>query len=184
MKIIVGISGASGAIYGIELLKALKELNIETHLVISGWGAKTIELETVFKAEQVRSIADYHYENDDLTAILASGSFLHDGMVVAPCSMKSLASIAYGYSDTLLTRSADVSIKEKRKLILVPRETPLSTIHLENMLKVASLNVTLLPPMPAMYIKPTSVDDLVIHTVSRILDHLGIENSLSKRWQH
>ncbi|MGE7766158.1 UbiX family flavin prenyltransferase [Peribacillus sp. NPDC096540] len=182
MKIIVGISGATGAIYGIRLLEALKNVDVETHLIISEWAETTIKLETDHDLEYVKNLATYTYSNSNQAALLSSGSFITDGMIVAPCSMKSIASIRHGLADNLLTRAADVVLKEKRKLILIPRESPLNQIHLENMLALAKMGVSISPPMPAFYNKPSTVDDIVNHTITRILDQLGIENNLSKRW--
>lgn len=183
MKLVVGVSGASCILYAIEFLKACKQLSIETHLVMTNWAISNLELETEYCHQDIIKLASFSYDNSNLAAPISSGSFRHDGMVVVPCSMKTLASIAIGYTDTLVARAADVTIKEHRKLILVPRETPLSAIHLENMLKLARLNITMLPPMPALYIKPKCVEDLVLFSVSRILDQFGIENDLSKRWE-
>lgn len=181
-KMVVGITGASGAIYGIEFLRTCNEFSIETHLILSDWAEKTIEIETSYTVSEVKSLATYNYDNDNLAAKTSSGSFQHDGMVIVPCSMKSLAAVAYGFSENLIHRSADVTIKESRRLVLVPRETPLSQIHLENMLRLSKMGVTILPPMPAMYINPKSINDVVKHTVSRLMDHLGVENNISKRW--
>lgn len=183
MKIVVGITGASGAIYGIKLLQRLRESGIKTHLILTEWAEKTIEIETGFRVEEVRSLAHCCYDNGNLGAPVASGSFRISGMVVVPCSMKTLSGIAYGYADSLLVRAADVMMKERQKLILVPRETPLNAIHLENMLKLARLGVVVMPPVPAFYSKPLSLDDLIDHFTARILDQLGIENSLIRRWE-
>ncbi|SHE62865.1 4-hydroxy-3-polyprenylbenzoate decarboxylase [Desulfofundulus australicus DSM 11792] len=182
MRIVVGITGASGAIYGITLLEQLKFLGIETHLILSPWAAKTIALETRWTPEEVMALASHSYTASDLSAPLASGSFLHRGMVIAPCSMKTLASIAWGYSDNLITRAADVTIKEKRPLILLTRETPLNAIHLENMLKLARLGVFIMPPVPSFYQHPQTIEELILQTTGRVLDLLGIENNLVKRW--
>lgn len=182
MKIIVGISGATGIIYGVRLLEALCKLSVETHLVMSHWAKETLALETDYSFEQVKQYADNFYENTNMGAAIASGSFKTNGMVVVPCSMKSLAAMAVGYSDSLLHRAADVIIKEKRKLVLVPRETPLSPIHLENMLKLANTGAVIMPPMPAFYHKPASIADIVDQHVGRILDQFGLENQLVKRW--
>jgi len=182
MSIIVGITGASGSIYGITLLQELKRLNIETHLVLSRWAEKNIYLETDYTPEQVRNLATYNYGDEEMSAAIASGSFLCQGMVVAPCSMKSLASIATGLTGNLIARGADVCIKEGRKLILVPRETPLNPIHLENMLKLSRLGVIIMPPVPAFYHKPETIDDIVKQTVGRVMDMLKIENDIVKRW--
>lgn len=182
LRIIVGISGASGAIYGIRLLEELKKREVETHLIMSRWGAVTIDKETDYSVEQVKSLATKVYEGDDVSAAISSGSFQTDGMVIAPCSMKTLSGIANGYAEDLLTRAADVCIKERRKLILVARETPLNAIHLENMLKLSRIGVEIMPPVPAFYSRPQSIDDIVNHTVGRIMDHIGLENVLFKRW--
>ena len=178
----MGISGASGAIYGIRLLEELKKREVETHLIVSRWGAVTIAEETDYSVEQVKSLADKVYEEDDMSAAVSSGSFKTDGMVIVPCSMKTLSGIANGYAEDLLVRAADVCIKEKRKLILVVRETPLNAIHLENMLKLSRTGVDIMPPVPAFYSRPRSIDDIVDHTVGRIMDHIGLENRLFKRW--
>lgn len=182
MRIVVGITGASGAIYGITILKFLKSCKVETHLVISRWAHRTIELETDYTPEQVASLAHYYYRADDMDASISSGSFVHDGMVIAPCSMKTLAAIACGYSDNLIARAADVTIKEGRKLVLLPRETPLSLIHLENMLKLARTGVAIMPPVPALYHRPKTVEDVINQSAGRALDLLGIENNLFRRW--
>lgn len=182
-RITVAISGASGAIYGIRLLEALRKKKLETHLILSEWTYVTIKAETNYLPEEVKKLASYSYAVKDLTAPLTSGSFLIEGMVIIPCSMKTLAAIACGYADNLISRAADITIKEGRKLILVPRETPLDAIHLENMLKLSRLGVVILPPMPAFYIKPSTIDDLVNHTIGKVLDQLGIHNNLYRRWK-
>jgi len=182
MRLIVAITGATGVIYGIKLLEILKKIDVETHLIISKWARKIIEEETDYSPEDIRRLASYNYESDNFNAPIASGSYKTEGMVVVPCSMKTLSSIAHGYADSLITRAADVVIKDKRKLILVPRETPLSVIHLENMLKLARLGVIILPPMPAFYYKPVNLEDIYSHIFSRILDQFGIDNHLFKRW--
>ena len=177
MRVIVAISGATGVIYGIKLLEALQKNKIcETHLLITPWAERIIESETNFSVKQVINYASYYYEINDFNAPIASGSFKTDGMVVVPCSMKSLSAIAHGYSNNLITRSADVMIKEKRTLILVPRETPLSTIHLENMIMLTRLGIVMLAPMPAFYFQPVSINEIIDHLVSKILDYLGIKN--------
>lgn len=182
MDLIIGITGASGAIYGVRLLEVLNKLQIKTHLIMSNWGTRTIQLETSYSLEDVKGLATVTYERDNLAARVASGSFRTAGMVVAPCSMKTLAGIASGYSDNLITRAADITIKEGKKLILLPRETPLSPIHLENMLKLAKLGVVMMPPLPAFYNLPKTLDDIIDHTVGRVLDHLQIQHQLVKRW--
>ena len=182
MRIVVGITGASGAVYGITLLEQLQALGVETHLILSKWANRTIELETNHTPDSAAKLADFCYAADNQAAPVSSGSFLHRGMVIAPCSMKTLSAVAHGYADNLISRAADVTIKENRKLILVPRESPLSAIHLENMLKLASLGVIVMPPMPSFYHKPKTIEDIVLHTIGRILDHLAIEHNLSHRW--
>ena len=182
--IIIAITGASGAIYGIRLLEALQAAeDIETHLILSSWAERTIGIETTYTVAEVRALADNLYDYHDLVARISSGSFRSYGMVIAPCSMKSVSSIACGYSENLISRAADVMIKEHRKLVLVPRETPLNVIHLENMTKLARLGVVMLPPVPGFYAHPESIDDIVDHTVGKILDQLGIEHSLFTRWE-
>lgn len=184
MRIIVGISGATGAIYGIRLLQVLQQHpDIETHLVISHPAKQNILLETEYAIEQVEALAHQVHRINDLAASIASGSFKTDGMVVIPCSMKTLSAIAHSYTDNLLARAADVTLKERRRLVLVPRETPLHLGHLRLMTQVAEMGAILLPPMPAFYNKPKTIDDIVNHTVGRALDLLGIEHeSLFKRW--
>lgn len=183
MKIVVGISGGSGSIYAISLLKALKELNVETHLVVSTMGEHVTEHECGVDLDELKGMASHFHDNKDFFAPIASGSFKVDGMVVVPCSMKTLSAIANGYSDSLLARACDVTIKEERKLILVPRETPLSSIHLENMLKLSKLGVTIFPPTPGFYNHPETIEDMVLHMTGRMLDMLGVDNNLAYRWQ-
>lgn len=183
MPLIVGISGASGVIYGIRLLEALKAVPVETHLIMSDWAQRIWTLERGCGPAHLDGLAAVTYDNRDMTAAVASGSFLAAGMVIAPCSMKTLAGIAGGYSQNLLERAADVTIKEGRKLVLVPRETPLSAIHLENMLKLARLGVVIAPPMPAFYMNPKEVSELVDHHVGKIMDQFGFSNALVKRWR-
>jgi flavin prenyltransferase len=182
-RLIVGISGASGVIYGIRLLEALKEIKIETHLIMSEWAERILALESDYDPVYVKGLASVRYDNRDLAAPIASGSFLTAGMVILPCSMKTLAGIAGGYSQNLLERAADVTITEGRKLVLMPRETPFSPIHLENMLKLARIGVAITPAIPAFYIRPQNVLELVDHQVGMIIDRLGFPNRLSKRWR-
>jgi 4-hydroxy-3-polyprenylbenzoate decarboxylase len=183
LKLVVAITGASGVIYGKRLLEVLKEKNVETHLIISRIATKLIEYELGTKLENVEKLAAHAYSADDLFAPVASGSFKTDGMVIIPCSMKTMAGIANGYSDNLILRAAEVALKEKRKLILVPRETPLSSIHINNMLKLSRLGAIIVPAMPAYYHKPKDIDDLVDFIVGKVLDLLGIEHKLFKRWR-
>lgn len=182
MKIVVGITGASGAIYGVRILEALKKLNIESHLIISEWSEKTLAIETDYSLDDVKQLATHCYNIDNQAAIISSGSFITDGMIIAPCSMKTLAAISHGYSDNLISRAADVILKERRRLVLIPREAPLNQIHLENMLRLNKMGATILPPMPQFYNNPQTIDDVINHTVSRALDQLSIENNLTKRW--
>ena len=182
-KIVIGFSGASGIIYGIRLLEILHSVNIQTYLIISEWAKKNIEIETDKTLEYVKSLSSVNYDNFKLDASVSSGSFLHDGMVIVPCSMKSLSSIANGYDDTLISRAASVTLKESRKLIIVPRETPLSRIHLENMIKLQEAGAIILPAMPGFYHKPSTIDEIIDHLVGKILDQLKIEHDLFKRWK-
>jgi len=181
-KIIVGISGASGAIYGIRLLEAFKEVGLETHLVISKAGQITIAEETGMKVEDVRNMADFSYPVGNVGASIASGSFKTMGMVIAPCSMHSLAEIATGMSSNLLTRAADVILKERRKLVLMVRETPFHTVHLRHMVTLSEMGAIIAPPLPAFYNNPENLEDLVNHSVGRVLDLFDLETSKIKRW--
>lgn len=181
-RIVVAMTGASGAIYGIRLLEALREEPVETHLVMSQWARKTIAWETDYRATAVAKLATVVYAEDEMGAPIASGSFPTDGMVVAPCSMKSLAAIATGYCENLIHRAADVALKERRPLVLLVREAPLSVIHLENMLRVARAGAVVSPPVPAFYARPRSIEEMVDHTVGRLLDHFGVEKGLVRRW--
>jgi 4-hydroxy-3-polyprenylbenzoate decarboxylase len=180
-RLIVAITGASGSIYGVRLLERLKDTDIETHLVMSRWGARTLVHETSYTPEQVQALATVHHPLTDQGASISSGSYLTLGMVVVPCSARTLAAIAHGIGDNLIHRAADVVLKERRKLVLAVRESPLSEIHLENMLKLSRMGVTICPPLPAFYTRPASIDDLVDYSVSRILDQLGIHVD-TPRW--
>lgn len=182
-RIIVGISGASGVIYGVRLLEALKKLPVETHLVMTRTAEVTLAHETRLKVAAVRKLADVAYRIDDLAAAISSGSFRTMGMIVAPCSMRSLGEIAHGISSNLLTRAADVILKERKRLVLVARETPLSAIHLRNMLTLTEMGTVIAPPVPAFYNKPRSLDDVVDHTVGRLLDLFGLDTGKVKRWK-
>jgi 4-hydroxy-3-polyprenylbenzoate decarboxylase len=182
-RLIIGMTGSTGAIFGVRFLEALKHAGgVESHLIISKWAQRTIEHETNYTVEQVKGMADVVHSPGDMGATLSSGSFLTEGMVVIPCSVRTLAGIAQGVGDHLVHRAADVVLKERRKLVLIVRETPLSEVHLENMLKLARMGVTMLPPMPAFYNHPQSIDDLVNHTVGRVLDQFGIPAPFEKRW--
>jgi len=178
---LVAITGASGAQIAVKLLEKLLEKGIKVELIISKIAEVIINTETEYSVSEIRKLATKNYDFDDLTAAPASGSYKFDAMVIVPCTMKTLAAIANGIADNLITRAADVAIKEKRKLILVVRESPFSAIHLENMLKLARLGVVIAPPIPSYYIKPESVDELIEHSVGRIFDQLGIESDM-KRW--
>ena len=182
MRLIVGITGATGAIYGVRLLERLRDAKVETHLVISRWGARTLLHETTWPRERVEALATISYATADMGAAISSGSFHTDGMVIVPCSAKTLGAIAHGFGDNLIHRAADVVLKERRKLVLAVREAPLSDIHLENMLKLSRMGAVMLPPMPAFYNHPQTIDDVVDHTVARILDQFGIEVSSAMRW--
>lgn len=182
-RLIVGISGASGAIYGVRLLELLKPLPIETHLVISRAGAITITTETGYALSDVRGLADVTYKVDDIGAAVSSGSFKTMGMVVAPCSIKSLSEIASGITSSLLTRAADVVLKEKRRLVLMVRETPLHLGHLRTMAAAAELGALIAPPVPAFYNHPGSIDEIVNHTVGRVLDNFDIDVGVVRRWK-
>lgn len=182
MKLVVGMTGATGAAIGVRVLAALKDLRVETHLVISKWARATIQLETPYSVQDVMALASKCYSERDQAAAISSGSFRIDGMVIVPCSMKTLAAIRSGYGDGLIARAADVTLKEQRKLVLVPRESPLSAIHLDNMLSLTRAGALMLPPMPAFYNNPATVDDIIDHTVARILDQFGLDHQLAKRW--
>jgi len=182
-RLIVGMAGATGAIFGVRLLEALLHSDVETHLVVSKWAQQTVEHETGRKFSEVREMATVCYGSGDMGAAISSGSFLTAGMVVVPCSMRSVAAIANGVGDHLVHRAADVVLKERRKLVLVARETPLNDLHLENMLKLSRMGVTILPPMPAFYNHPETIDDIVDHIVARILDQFDIDSGYAKRWK-
>lgn len=182
-RIVVGISGASGAVYGVRLLEALSEIKgVETHLIISDGAKKTLALETTLSFQKVAALADKIHDFNDLSAPVSSGSFLTHGMIVAPCSMKSLSAIANSFDENLLVRAADVALKEGRKLVLIPRETPLHKGHLSLLLRAAELGASILPPIPAFYHNPRTIQDIVDHTIGKALDLLGVEHNLFKRW--
>ena len=182
VRLVVGVSGASGAVYAIRALEAFKALGVETHLVVTSAAKETIRLETDLGVPAVERLASHVYRVDDIAAPVASGSFHTDGMVVIPCSMKTLAGVASGYSDNLLLRAADVSLKERRPLVLVVREAPLSLIHLENMVTVTRAGAVVLPAMPSFYQRPKTVEAIVDQIVGRVLDTLGIDHQMSARW--
>jgi 4-hydroxy-3-polyprenylbenzoate decarboxylase len=179
--LIVAITGASGTIYGVRALEMLQGSGIETHLVMSGWGARTLVHETSYTPERVRSLADVVHPVTDQGATISSGSFETIGMLVAPCSARTLAAIAHGFGDNLIHRAADVTLKERRRLVLAVREAPLSDIHLENMLKLSRMGVVICPPLPAFYMKPETLDEMVNHSVARLLDPFGVHLDV-RRW--
>ncbi|MGW1894948.1 UbiX family flavin prenyltransferase [Streptomyces sp. NPDC002004] len=184
MRLIVAMTGATGAVLGVRLLRLLAGLpEVETHLVLSRWARTTIELETGLGARDVADLADVVHGPEDQGATVASGSFRTDGMVIVPCSMKTLAGIRAGYADGLIGRAADVVLKERRPLVLVPRETPLGEIHLENMLDLARKGVQIVPPVPAFYNHPASVEDIVDHIVARVLDQVALPAPAARRWE-
>ncbi|MHA6632760.1 non-oxidative hydroxyarylic acid decarboxylases subunit B [Citrobacter farmeri] len=184
MRLIVGMTGATGAPLGVALLQALQKMpDVETHLVMSKWAKTTIELETPYRARDIAGLADFCHSPADQAATISSGSFRTDGMIVIPCSMKTLAGIRAGYAEGLVGRAADVVLKEGRKLVLVPREMPLSTVHLENMLALSRMGVAMVPPIPAFYNHPQTVDDITQHIVARVLDQFALEHPLARRWQ-
>ena len=184
MRLIVAITGASGAIYGIRLLEALREVSaVETHLVLSNGGKLNISLETDWEPRQVEALAHEVHSDQNLAATIASGSFVTGGMIVAPCSMKTLSGIVSSYADNLVVRAADVVLKEQRKLVLMPREMPLHVGHCRLLLQAAEMGAVIAPPMPAFYNDPQTLDDIINHSVGRVLDLFGIESGLVKRWQ-
>ena len=181
-RLIVGLSGASGVVYGVRLLESLRNLPVETHLVMSKSAEVTLAYETDLKVSDVQALADVWYPAGDMGAALASGSFRTLGMVVAPCSMRSLAEIASGVTTSLLTRAADVVLKERRRLVLMVRETPLHSGHLRNMLSVSEMGAIIAPPVPAFYARPASLDEMIDQTVGRVLDLFGLESDAVRRW--
>jgi 4-hydroxy-3-polyprenylbenzoate decarboxylase len=183
MRIVVGITGATGTVLGVRTLQVLKDAGIETHLVLSKWGARTLLHETPYTVDYVKSLATCAYSDSDQGAPISSGSFITDGMIITPCSVRSLAAVAHGHGDNLVHRAADVILKERRKLVLVVREAPLSDIHLENMLKLSRLGVTIMPPMPAFYNHPQGLDDVINHIVMRTIDQFGVHLDVANRWQ-
>lgn len=182
MRLVIGMTGASGAILGIRLLEALRELGHERELVLSDWAERTIRIETDYSVDDVRALATTRHRIDNQAASISSGSYRTSGMVVAPCSMNTLAGLAHGLADNLIGRAADVTLKEGRKLVLVPRETPLSTMHLRNMTTLSELGAVIVPPTLALYNHPRTVDDAVWHVVARVLDQFEIDNDLTQRW--
>jgi flavin prenyltransferase len=182
MRLVVGISGATGAIYGIRLLQMLKDASVETDLIISDWGRVTIQHETEYTVPEVEALATQIYSNKNLAAAISSGSFRTDGMVIAPCSMKSLAAIRAGLASDLMSRAADVILKERRKLVLLPREAPLNDIHLENMLTLSRMGAVMIPPVTAFYNNPKTLNEVIDHLLYRVLDQFGINSTGATRW--
>jgi 4-hydroxy-3-polyprenylbenzoate decarboxylase len=181
-RLVIAITGASGVIIGIRLLEVLADVGVETHLVTSQWAERTIRIETDYSMEQVRALATAVYRPDNQAARISSGSFVTDGMIVAPCSMHTLAVLANGLADSLPARAFDVAMKERRRCVIVPRETPLSTMHLRHLLTLSELGVSVVPPMPGFYSKPQTIGEVVDHVVARVLDQFGIETDLAQRW--
>ena len=182
LPVVVGMSGATGAIYGIRLLEVLRDVGLETHLVVSRWADATILTETSYKPAAVRALAAQVHDEDDLGSPLADPSFPTAGMLVAPCSMRTLAAVANGVCENLLQRAAEINLQERRRLILLARESPLSVIHLDNMLRVARAGAIVAPPVPAFYARPATLDEMIDHTVGRALDQLGVSHELVRRW--
>ncbi|KID83647.1 phenylacrylic acid decarboxylase [Metarhizium guizhouense ARSEF 977] len=181
-RIVVGITGATGTVYATRILSILQQLGVETHLVISKWALATMKYETPLSEADIRALASRSYVAKDLSAPIASGSFQHDGMIIVPCSMKTLAAVRTGFCDDLISRAADVTLKEGRKLLLAVRETPLSDVHLDNMLFLRRAGAVIFPPVPAFYTRPRSMDDLVDQTAGRMLDSMGLFTDGFKRW--
>ena len=181
-RIVVGVSGATGIVYAVQLLRRLRQVGVESHLVVSKAGDLTRTYETTLSMDELRGLADTNYRVGDVSAPISSGSFKTMGMILAPCSMRTLAEVAMGMSSTLLTRAADVTLKERRRLVLLPRETPLNAAHLRNMLTITEMGGIIMPPVPAFYLKPATIDELVDHTVCRALDLFGIDVPDAKRW--
>jgi flavin prenyltransferase len=181
-RLIVGITGATGTIFGVRLLQMLHGSGVETHLVVSRWAARTLTHETQYALKDVESLATHNYASGDQGAAISSGSFVTLGMVIAPCSMRTLAAIAHGLGDNLIHRAADVILKERRKLVLVVRESPFNEIHLENMLKLARMGVVILPPVPAFYNNPQNLDDMINHITMRVIDQFDIHLDVMNRW--
>ncbi|KAF9024269.1 Phenylacrylic acid decarboxylase [Hymenopellis radicata] len=181
-RLVIGVTGATGSIFAIRMLQILKSLDVETHLIMSKWAVTTMKYETSMSEDAVRGLASHNYTFKDMSAPPSSGSFLHDGMIIVPCSMKTLAAVRVGYCDDLVSRAADVCLKERRRLMVVPRETPLSEIHLENMLYLCKAGATVFPPVPAFYTRPESIKELVDQSVGRMLDSFGIHTDGFTRW--
>ncbi len=181
-RIVVAITGATGSIYGVRVLEALRQAGVETHFLSSKWGARTLTHETSYTTDQLQELADFSYSAGDQSAVISSGSYVTDGMIIAPCSMRTLGAIAHGLGDNLIHRAADVVLKENRKLVLAVRESPFNQIHLDNMLRLSRMGVVICPPLPAFYNHPRTIEDVVDHTVGRLLDQFGIHLDLMPRW--
>ncbi|HWB66942.1 MAG TPA: UbiX family flavin prenyltransferase [Mycobacteriales bacterium] len=181
-RLVVAMTGASGSIIGVRLLEVLRDLDVETHFVATEWAERTLRIETDYSLDQVRALATHSYQPDNQAARISSGSFTTDGMVVAPCSMHTLAVLANGLADNLVARAFDVAMKERRRCVIVPRETPFSTLHLRHLLTLSELGVTVVPPVPAFYNKPSAITEVVDHVVARVLDQFGIDAALTQRW--
>jgi polyprenyl P-hydroxybenzoate/phenylacrylic acid decarboxylase-like protein len=181
-RIVVGITGATGAIFGVRMLEILASAGVETHLCMSQWGQRTLEHETDLTVADVRALARFTHSANDQSAVISSGSFVTSGMVIAPCSMRTLAAISYGLADNLITRAAEVTLKERRRLVLMVRETPLTEVHLENMLRVARAGAVVMPPVPAFYSRPPTIADVVDHLVVRAIDLFGLHLDVIPRW--
>lgn len=182
-RLVVAITGATGAVFGVRLLERLRPLDVETHLVVSGWGARTLKHETGYSVGDLVDLADVVHNPHAQGASISSGSFRTDGMIIAPCSVKTLAAIANGLAADLVSRAADVTLKERRRLVLMVRESPLSEIHLENMLKLSRMGASIVPPVPAFYNHPETVDDVIAHIVTRTLDQVGVDTDTTPRWE-
>src|SRR5512143_3916924 len=183
MRLVIGLTGSSGTIYGLRMLEVLKQCKVDVHLIMTEWAKKCLALETDYDFKHVRSLAEHYSDDSNMAASVSSGTYKTDGMIIIPCSMKTLSSIANGYEETLVARAAGVTMKESRKLVIVPRETPLTSIHLENMLKLARIGVVILSAMPGFYNRPKSIDEIINHVIGKCLDQFGIEHNLFKRWQ-
>ena len=183
MRLIIGITGATGAIYGVRLLEVLSKIdNVETHVIISKFGRETIKYETGYELEDVTALADFAYDIDDVGASIASGSFYRDGMIVAPCTVKTMSALANSYTENLIIRAGDVTLKERKPLVLLVRETPFHLGHLRSMVQLTEMGAIIFPPVPTFYNKPKSIDDIVNNTVGRVLDLFNIQHNLSHRW--
>lgn len=183
MRLIIGLTGSSGIIYGLRMLEVLKRYKVDIHLIMTEWAKKCLTLETDYDFKYVTSLTEHYSDDSNMAASVSSGTYKTDGMIIIPCSMKTLSSIANGYEETLVARAAGVTMKESRKLVIVPRETPLTSIHLENMLKLARIGVVILPAMPGFYNRPTNIDEIINHVVGKCLDQFGIDHDLFKRWE-